>query len=140
MPSAKEVEVDGRLGQLEWHARATEARLGAAEQHIEATGQLAGKFDGFATGIADYSARLNQFNLAHQKAIEMLADTFDEKLKIIGAAFEDCDRWLKELQQATYAAPAAGLAAPPGMAEPTGLVPLRDRLDVLAREALTSGG
>ena len=53
MPSAKEVEVDGRLGQLEWHARATEARLGEAEQHVEATGQLAGKLDGFAAGVAD---------------------------------------------------------------------------------------
>ena len=41
MPTAKEVEMEGRLGQLEWHARAIEARVGAAEQRIEATGLLA---------------------------------------------------------------------------------------------------
>ena len=52
-PSANDVEVEGRLGQLEWHARATEARLGAAEQRIEATGQLAGQLDGFAASVAE---------------------------------------------------------------------------------------
>ena len=53
MPSAKEVEMEGRLGQLEWHALTTEARLGAAEQRVEADGLLAGKPDGFAAGVAD---------------------------------------------------------------------------------------
>ena len=75
--------MDGRLAQLEWHARATEARLGEAEQRIEATGQLTTKLDGFAAGISDHSARLVHFNLSHQNAIELLAGTFEEKLKII---------------------------------------------------------
>ena len=91
MPSANDVEVEGRLGQLEWHARATEARFGAAEQRIEATGQLAGQLDGFAASVAEYSARLDQQGLAHQKAIETLANKFEEKLEIIGAAFDDCN-------------------------------------------------
>ena len=138
MPSANDVEVEGRLGQLEWHARATEARLGAAEQRIEATGQLAGQLDGFAASVAEYSARLDQQNLTHQKAIETLANKFEEKLEIIGAAFDDCNRKLKELQQAVYAAPAVGPAAPPGMPEASSLALLRGRLDELAREALTS--
>ena len=114
MPSAKEVEVDGRLAQLEWHARATEARLGEAKQRIEATGQLTTKLDGFAAGISDHSARLDHFNLSHQKAIELLADTLEEKLQIIGATFDDYDRRLKELLQATCAASAGPTARPAG--------------------------
>ena len=138
MPSANGVEVEGRLGQLEWHARATEARLGAAEQRIEATGQLAGQLDGFAVSVAESSARLDQQNLTHQKAIETLANKFEEKLEIIGAAFDDCNRKLKELQQTVYAAPAVGPTAPPGMSEVPGLALLRGRLDELAREALVN--
>ena len=138
--TAKDLEVESRFEQLERRANAAEERLKAAEQHIKATGQLAEKLDGFAAGMADYSGRLDRINTAHQKAIEMLADTLDEKLKTIRAAFDDCDRRLSELQQATYAAPAAGPTAPPGMAGPAGVAPLRGRLDELSREALTSGG
>ena len=130
--------MDGRLAQLERHVRATEARFGAAEQRIEATGQLAGQLDGFAASVAEYSARLDQQGLAHQKAIETLANKFEEKLEIIGAAFDDCNRKLKELQQTVYAAPVVGPTAPPGMSEVPGLALLRGRLDELAREALAS--
>ena len=73
--------MESRFEQLERRANAAEERLKAAEQHIKATGQLAEKLDGFAAGMTDYSGRLDRINIAHQKAIEMLADTLDEKLK-----------------------------------------------------------
>ena len=129
--------MEARLGQLEWYARATDVRLGAAEQHIEITGQLAARLDSFAAGVAAHSSRLDGFSAAQQQAIETLAKKFEDKLKIIEEAFKECDDRLKELQQATYAAPAAGLAAPPGMTEAPGLALLRGRLDELALEALT---
>ena len=47
--------------------------------------------------------RLDEPTNAHQKAIETLAATFEAKLGITGVAFEDCDRRIKELQQAAYA-------------------------------------
>ena len=55
--------MEGRLGQLERHARTTETRFGAAEQRIEATGRLTERLDSFATGVADYSTRLDQFKI-----------------------------------------------------------------------------
>ena len=75
--------MEARLGQLEWHARATDARLVAAEQHIEITGQLAVRLDSFAAGVAAHSSRLDELSAAQQQAIETLAKKFEDKLQII---------------------------------------------------------
>ena len=103
--------MEARLGRLEWHASTTDARLGTAEQHIEIVGQLAARLDGFAAGVAAHSSRLDELSAAQQQAIETLAKKFEDKLKIIEEAFEECDCRFKKLQQVAYAAPAAGLAA-----------------------------
>ena len=140
IPTGRNIVYEERLAKLERHARTTEGRLNTAEPRIDATGQLAGQLDGFAAGVAAHSARLDELTVAHQTAIEALGATFEAKLEIIEAAFKDGDRKIRELQQAAHAAPAAGIASPPGMAEPAGLALLRGRLDDLAREALTSSG
>ena len=59
---ARDLDVEGRFGRLERHAHATEERTNAAEQRIDATGQLAGKLDSFAVGVAEYSTRLDELN------------------------------------------------------------------------------
>ena len=132
------IEVEDRFAQIERRVQATEERLNAAEQRIDATGRLAEKLDGFAAEVAKHATRLDELGTIHQKAIETLATTIEGKLSIVEAAFEGCDRKIKELQQAAYAAPAAGASTLPGMGEPPGLALLRSRFDELAREVLVS--
>ena len=56
--------MEARLGQLEWDARATDAPIGAAKQHIEITGHLAVRLDNFAAGVAAHSSRLDELSAA----------------------------------------------------------------------------
>ena len=56
--------------------------------------------------------------------------------RAIEAAFRECERQVLALQQAAYAAPAAGIQAPPGALEPPRFALLRGRVDELARNAL----
>ena len=88
--------MEDRFGQLERRAHAAEERLNAAEQRIDATSRLAEKLDDFAAEVAKHSGRLDDLNSGHQKAIETLATTFEEKLRIIEGTFEGCDRKIKE--------------------------------------------
>ena len=134
--AARDLEVENRLALFERRTIAAEEGLNAVDQRLGATARLVERLDEYAASVAAHSARLDDLTVEHRAAIEALAANFEAKLKTIEKAFKDRDDRIRELQQASYTAPAASTSPSPGVVETAGLALLRGRLDDMAREDL----